>query len=131
MVRTRKDPAEAGSLRFYYRNWRPAGYGRLCTRIWAWATSLGLLPDTLVTLLVKERLDVERAFHPCNISTKETNDRGDSSHEGDRGDGPGCGNGRDEAGRAARAAGGGARQPLGRELRRCHCPGSCVGIHWG
>jgi hypothetical protein len=34
-------------------------------------------------------LDVERAFHPCNISTKETNDRGDSSHEGDRGDGPG------------------------------------------
>jgi hypothetical protein len=24
-----------------------------------------------------------------------------------------------------------ARQPLGRELRRRHCPGSCVGIHWG
>ena len=33
--------------------------------------------------------------------------------EGDRGDGPGCGNGRDEAGGAARAAGGGARRPLG------------------
>src|SRR6516162_5242181 len=50
-------------------------------------------------------LDVERPFHPCSISTKETNDRGDNSHEGNRGDGPGCGNGRDEAGGAARAAG--------------------------
>src|SRR5262249_35523017 len=50
-------------------------------------------------------LDVERAFHRCDISTKETNDRGDNSHEGNRGNGSGCGNGRDEAGRAARAAG--------------------------
>jgi hypothetical protein len=50
-------------------------------------------------------LDVERAFHPCNISTKETNHQGGNSHEGDRGDGPGCGNGRDDAGGAARAAG--------------------------
>ena len=33
--------------------------------------------------------------------------------EGDCGDGSGRGNGRDEAGGAARAAGGGARQPLG------------------
>jgi NADPH:quinone reductase-like Zn-dependent oxidoreductase len=41
--------------------------------------------------------DVERAFQDCNISTKETNDRGENYHEGDRGDGPGCGNGRDEA----------------------------------
>ena len=24
-----------------------------------------------------------------------------------------------------------ARQPLGRELRRCRCSGSCVGIHRG
>ena len=38
-----------------------------------------------------------------------------SSKESDRGDGPGRRNGRDEAGRAARAAGGEARQPLGRE----------------
>src|SRR5438309_6864119 len=51
--------------------------------------------------------------------------------EGDCGDGSGCGNGRDEAGGAARAAGGGARQPFGRELRRCRCSGSGVGIHRG
>src|SRR6266436_1356420 len=64
-------------------------------------------------------LDVERAFHPCDISTKETNDRGDNSHEGDRCDGPSCGNGRDEAGRAARAAG---------SDKRRHRSDSCVGI---
>ena len=52
---TGKDPAESGFLRFYYRNWRPTLFGRLWTRVWAWATSLGLLPDTLVTLLVPER----------------------------------------------------------------------------
>jgi hypothetical protein len=40
------------------------------------------------------------------------------SNESDRGDGPGRRNGRDEAGRAARAAGGEARQPLGREPGR-------------
>src|SRR5207248_1574185 len=58
-------------------------------------------------------------------------DTGRVTDEGDCGDGPGCGNGRDEAGGAARAAGGVARQPLGRELRRCRCSGSCVGIHRG
>src|SRR5439155_19228013 len=40
----------------------------------------------------------------------------EADDEGDRGDGSGCGIGRDEAGGAARAAGGGARRPLGREL---------------
>src|SRR5262244_90566 len=64
-------------------------------------------------------LDVERAFPPCDISTKETNDRGDNSHEGNRGNGSGCGNGRDEAGRAARAAG---------SDKRRHRSDSCVGI---
>src|SRR5215469_12342926 len=56
---------------------------------------------------------------------------GEVTDEGDCGDGSGCGNGRDEAGGAARAAGGVARQPLGRELRRCRCSGSRVGIHRG
>src|SRR5438309_10220927 len=51
------------------------------------------------------------------------------TYEGDCGDGSGCGNGRDEVSGAARTTGGVARQPLGRELRRCRCSGSCVGIH--
>src|SRR5262249_19050970 len=61
-------------------------------------------------------------FYRWNISSKETNNRGDNSHEGDRGHGPGCGNGRDEAGGAPRAAGSDKRR------RRS---GSCVGIHLG
>ena len=40
----------------------------------------------------------------ANTSTKQTNDQGDNSHEGNRGNGSGCGNGRDDAGGAARAA---------------------------
>jgi hypothetical protein len=55
MTASRKDPAESGTLRHYYRNWRPTLYGRIWTRIWAWATGLGLLPDIVTTLLVKER----------------------------------------------------------------------------
>ena len=55
MTPSRKDPAESGNLRRYYRNWRPTLYGRIWTRIWAWATGLGILPDILTTLLVKER----------------------------------------------------------------------------
>src|SRR6185312_16703358 len=39
--------------------------------------------------------------------------------EGNRGNGPSCGNGRDEAGRAAGAAG---------SDKRCHRSDSCVGI---
>src|SRR6516165_3046650 len=66
--------------------------------------------------------DVERAFHPCNISSKETNDRGENYHEGNRGNRPGCGNGRDEAGGAARAAG---------SDKRRHRSDSCVGIRPG
>ena len=52
----------------------------------------------------------------ANTRHKETVD------EGNRGDGPGCGNGRDDAGGAARAAGSDKRR------RRS---GSCVGIHLG
>src|SRR5262249_41420663 len=53
----------------------------------------------------------------CTISNKEN--RGDNSHEGNRCDGPSCGNGRDEAGGAARAAG---------SDKRRHRSDSCVGI---
>jgi hypothetical protein len=61
-------------------------------------------------------------FDRRNISSKETNNGGDNSDEGDRGDGPGCGDGRDDAGGAAGAAGSDKRR------RRS---GSCVGIHLG
>ena len=50
-----RDPGEAGRLRFYYRDWRPTLFGRLNTRLWSWATSLGLLPDIMTTLLVRDR----------------------------------------------------------------------------
>src|SRR5262245_27397245 len=50
---------------------------------------------------------MERLPYRQELDTREVTD------EGDRGDGPGCGNGRDDAGGAARAAGGGARQLSG------------------
>src|SRR6478752_2485673 len=58
----------------------------------------------------------------CNAATfppKRHNDRAENYHESDSSDGPGCGNGRDEAGGAARAAGSDKRR------RRSD---SCVGI---
>src|SRR5262245_20437299 len=68
--------------------------------------------------IIRVRPSATRAYR-CKISTKQTNDRGDNSHEGNRGNGSGRGNGRDEAGGAARAAGSDKRR------RRS---GSCVGI---
>ena len=51
----RRDPAESGYLRFYYRNRRPTRFGRLSNQIWAWASGLGLTPSLLLTLQVKDR----------------------------------------------------------------------------
>ena len=51
----RKDPAEEGYLRFFYRGWRPTVLGRIHNRVFAWAAGLGLLPDLLVTLRTKNR----------------------------------------------------------------------------
>ena len=56
MVITYRDPAErSGNLRFFYRDWRPTRLGRLWNRATAWLCGLGLLPDILVTLVVKGR----------------------------------------------------------------------------
>src|SRR6516225_7779002 len=83
-------------------------------------------------LLSKARSDISAAWiNSTAAPVGRASQHREADDEGDRGDGPGCGNGRDEAGGAARAAGGVARQPLGRELRRCRCSGSCVGIHLG
>src|SRR3546814_10835025 len=48
---------------------------------------------------------LEKVVPRCDNYRKEAYGRGDNYDEGDRGDGPGCGNGRDDAGGAARAAG--------------------------
>jgi hypothetical protein len=51
-----KDPAERSRyLRFFYRDWRPTRLARVWNRAFAWAAGLGLLPELLVTLLVRER----------------------------------------------------------------------------
>ena len=49
----RKDPAEEGYLRFFYRGWRPTVFGRIHNRVFAWVAGLGLLPGLLVTLRTK------------------------------------------------------------------------------
>jgi NADPH:quinone reductase-like Zn-dependent oxidoreductase len=98
--------------------------GRLRTNIGNVATL-----DDVVTGLQSDRATQGEDGHPRSSvsdtrpslqhSTKETHDRGDNSHEGDRGDGPGRGNGRDDAGGAARAGTGDKRR---------HRSDSCVGI---
>jgi hypothetical protein len=51
----RRDPAERGHLRFFYRDWRPTRFGRLHNRAYAWLASLGLTPQILLALQVKDR----------------------------------------------------------------------------
>src|SRR5262250_3238539 len=83
-------------------------------------------------LLSKARSDISAAWiNSTAAPVGRASQHREADDEGDRGDGSGRGNGRDEAGGAARAAGGGARRPFGRELRRRRCSGSCVGIHRG
>jgi len=54
-VSARKDPAEEGYLRFFYRSWRPTVLGRIHNRILAWMAGLGLLPDLLIALRTVDR----------------------------------------------------------------------------
>src|SRR3989442_3581713 len=49
-------PAErSGSLRLFYRDWRPTRLGRLVNGALAWLSGLGLTPRVLLTLQVKGR----------------------------------------------------------------------------
>src|SRR5262245_50614850 len=72
---------------------------------------------------LKYRQMASTGFYSWNIlyrwNISRANSRGDNFHEGDRGNGPGCGNGRDDASGTARAAGSDKRR------RRS---GPCVGI---
>jgi hypothetical protein len=51
----REDPAEQGYLRFFYRDWRPTRFGRFWSGAWAWVSGLGLTPQILLALQVKDR----------------------------------------------------------------------------
>ena len=51
-----EDPAERrGYLRFFYRDWRPTRLGRSWSGAIAWLSGLGLTPNILLTLQVKNR----------------------------------------------------------------------------
>lgn len=55
-VQARDDPAErSGYLRFFYRGWHPTRLGRFWSGAFAWVSGLGLAPEVLVTLQVKDR----------------------------------------------------------------------------
>jgi hypothetical protein len=49
------DPAERGYLRYFYRDWRPTRFGRMWSRAFAWVSGLGLAPQILTTLQVRNR----------------------------------------------------------------------------
>jgi hypothetical protein len=67
----RKDPAEEGFLRFFYRGWRPTAIGRIHNRIFAWMAGLGLLPDLLLTLRTKDRRSGRLQAHILAPATYE------------------------------------------------------------
>ena len=51
-----EDPAEKGGyLRYFYRGWRPTRLGRFWSRLYAWVSSLGILPSMLLTLQTIDR----------------------------------------------------------------------------
>jgi hypothetical protein len=52
----RGDPAErSGYLRFFYRDWRPTRLGKIWNGAFAWVSGLGLTPQILLTLQVRDR----------------------------------------------------------------------------
>src|SRR6476619_366980 len=56
MAASRQDPAElSGYLSFFYRNWRPTRLGRIWSAAFAWVAGLGLSPQILFTLQVRNR----------------------------------------------------------------------------
>jgi hypothetical protein len=55
LMAPRRDPAERGYLRLFYRDWRPTRLGRIVSGAWAWVSGLGLTPRILLTLQVKDR----------------------------------------------------------------------------
>ena len=54
-IHAHKDPAEAGTLRFFYRDRRPTRFGRIVNNATAWLAAHGLTPPILLTLQVVGR----------------------------------------------------------------------------
>jgi len=54
----RTDPAEQRScyLRYFYRDWHPTFLGRIWSRAYAWLAGLGVAPDLLVSLEVRDKV---------------------------------------------------------------------------
>lgn len=54
----RRDPAEQRSsyLRYFYRDWHPTRLGRMWSKAYAWLAGLGIAPDLLASLAVKDRV---------------------------------------------------------------------------
>lgn len=50
-----EDPAEKGYLRYFYIGWRPTRLGQFWSRLYAWVSSLGILPRMLLTLQTIDR----------------------------------------------------------------------------
>src|SRR6266699_5561316 len=94
-----------------------------------WSPPREIEPNALVRVPWCGSYEVADSRRKSSATLQARTQHGEVTDEGDCGDGSGCGNGRDEVSGAARATGGVACQPLGGELRRCRCSGSCVGIH--
>jgi deazaflavin-dependent oxidoreductase (nitroreductase family) len=62
------DPAERGSLRFFYRDWRPTRLGRWVNRLWGQVAGLGLTPWIMGTLEVRGRVSGRRRSVPVVIA---------------------------------------------------------------
>lgn len=55
MKASHQDPAEqSGYLRYFYRDWRPTRVAKIWNGLVAWVNGLGLAPNILVTLQVKD-----------------------------------------------------------------------------
>lgn len=69
-----RDPAERGILRYFYRNWRPTRLGRAWSRTFAWVSGLGLTPQVLTTLQVRDQ-DTDRLASTVLVAASHQDQR--------------------------------------------------------
>jgi deazaflavin-dependent oxidoreductase (nitroreductase family) len=68
---THADPAERGSLRFFYRDWHPTRLGRWVNRLWGQVAGLGLTPWIMGALEVRGRVSGRVRSVPVVIAKVE------------------------------------------------------------